>query len=78
MTHTAEYEKFPYYTGDCSLGLAPSEGVWHGRKFTPARGEWYQPGEWHLPPDVPSGDLLEGNGIVWLFPSQQAALAVCW
>ena len=55
-------EKFPYYTGDCGLGLDPSEGHWNNNKFTTPEGQ-----EWYLPSDVPSEDLLDGNGIVWLF-----------
>jgi hypothetical protein len=67
MTHTANpSNRFPYYTGDISLGLAPSDGKWEGRKFIPAQDEWFQLGEWHLPPDVMDEDLKDGQGIVWL------------
>lgn len=59
--------KFPYYTGDCGLGLDPSDGHWDGYKFITPQGD-----EWHLPSDVPSDDLLDGNGIVWLFKTRPA------
>jgi hypothetical protein len=54
--------KFPYYTGDCGLGLDPSEGHWDGYKFiTPQGDEWYLLDE--------EADTRDGNGIVWLFGS---------
>jgi hypothetical protein len=54
--------KFPYFTGDCGLGINPSEGSWDGNKFTTPEGV-----DWYLPDDIPSEELLDGQGIVWLF-----------
>jgi hypothetical protein len=55
--------KFPYYTGDCGLGLDPSEGSWDGHnKFTTPEGQ-----EWYLLDE--EADTRDGNGIVWLFGS---------
>ncbi len=57
-----QIEKFPYFTGDRGLGLDPSEGRWENYKFITPEGQ-----EWYLPDDIPSNDLLDGQGIVWLF-----------
>jgi hypothetical protein len=57
--------KFAYYTGDCSLGLEPSEGHWDGNKFTSDGVDWY------LPSYVEDNELLDGQGIVWLFDHEK-------
>ena len=52
--------KFAYYTGDSSLGLTPSEGLWDGNRFTSDGVDWYL----HDTEAVTS----DGNGVVWLYP----------
>jgi hypothetical protein len=61
-TDTTNMTKFPYYTGDCGLGLDPSEGRWDGNKFITQQGD-----EWYLLDE--EADTRDGNGIVWLFGS---------
>jgi hypothetical protein len=59
-----EQIKFPYYTGNSSLGLEPSEGSWDGNKFTSVGGvDWYLHDEEAVTSD--------GNGVVWLLDHEK-------